>query len=183
MGVVGDFQPEVFYRYLVNYARYLLLRLPLSLDPEDLVHEAWVGAMRSHPESGPWFSGTYLKRWIYGVAMRQSRLQARRVFHSFDAPLLDGRSSLGQVTAGSKNTEHEAIVNVLLEWTYELAKSDPDIVLLLRVVGGDTYEEMGERLGYSKTELASATHKGRQRLLGTRPERSRASRRQVRVVP
>lgn len=182
MGVVGEFLAETYYEFLLGYGRYLLRRLPVAMEPEDLVHEAWVGAMCAHPESGPWFSGVYLKRWMHGVAVRQYKLQVRRRWLSLDAPLADGPATLGRVTAGSSDTEREALTLVTLGWVYELAKTDADVVLILRIVGGETYPELVGRLGYTKTALANAVAKGRERLNGQRPTRSRSGRRRVGVV-
>lgn len=151
-----EFNEDLFYGYLLGYARRLLLASPVwGLEPEDVVHEAWLMAKQASSSDRPWFSGKYLQAYIHGHVLRQYHRQERRYWGQ-----LPPSAPTGQ------DLEAEVLTSVALEAVLPAVLADRDGLLLLAVGMGYTPGELRARTEQGKVQFSMRLARVRLRVLG-----------------
>ena len=123
------------------------LRVQGADEPDDLTSEVFLGVFRSLPS----FSGTeeQFRSWVFTIAHRRLVDERRRAARR---PLLSGLDTAKGDGSVGHSAEHEAVQRLGSEQVRRLCERlvpDQRDVLLLRLVGGLTVDEVAAALGKS----------------------------------
>ena len=146
-------------------ALYALVRRYLhgtSVDPEDVLQEAWLRAVRALPRFR-WASA--LRTWLSGIALNQAREALRRLGRNREDLRSDPAFGVGRSDDPGLGMDLNTAIDAL-----------PDgyrTVLLLHDWQGYTHAEIGDTLGISPGTSRSQLHHARRAVRETLGERPR----------
>lgn len=160
-----EFNEALHYGAMLGYAARLLRSMPLpGVEPEDLVHQAWIDA-RLGPgaaQDSGWFPAEYTKLYIRGITIRA---WLRHTGHRA-TPLQPWHSGPG--------IEDQALTSVELANLLPRVLADRDGALLLALGMGHEPHELRAHTDQGKVAFSQRLARARRRILeGVKPRRGR----------
>lgn len=176
----------LFARYQQRVAAYVSRMVGSREHAEEIAQEAFISALRRMRETQQTIA---FKPWIYGIARNaaidhlraRSRRGAEVDLHAVEVTLDSGRSS--STAAGPEAALESKQTMQDLQGAFGGLTDAHHQILILRELEGLSYDEIGERLGMSRSQVESTLFRARRRLeeeydelvSGERCERVRAS--------